>query len=107
MSPSVPPEPVKNTIAALFVEGVIPFAVIVVPVPTLKMPGATSKTESSTPEKAIMEPTAEEVLVPRVKANDDPSVPSATLYNIVLRRGAPVLCWLPEIKLHQIGRAHV
>jgi hypothetical protein len=96
-----------KTTAALLVVVVIVGAVIVVPVPTLSEPGVISKTEVSTPEKAIMEPTAEDVPVPRVKVNDDPSEPSALLYNIVLLRGAPVLCNAPSINVHPDSEAFV
>ena len=112
VSSSVPPAPAKKTIAAFAETVVIPVAVlvvgIVVPAPVLIAPGLTSNTtETSTPEKAITEPTALVVPVPSVKAKDVPSVPSATLYRKVLLLGAPVLCCSPAIKVHPVRDAFV
>ena len=108
VSPSVPPAPPKKTIAALAETVVMLVAVTVVPTPVFIEPGATSNTtDASTPEKAITEPTALLVPLPSVKEKDIPSVPSATLYRIVLLRGAPELCCAPAIKFHPVSEAFV
>jgi hypothetical protein len=53
---------------------------------TVIVPGATSKTDEATPEKARMPPAPLTVPVPRANVKLAPSVPSTTLYKTVPRR---------------------